>query len=273
MENMEIKNTEEEVSLIDLLAVCLRYRKLIFIGTLAVTLLAGLWLFVAPVVFKSKLQKPDTFTITYRIKTQNPPNAVMSSVAGGTNVANLASNQLNSLQFICEQNRIDPLFGANNKTGYEYNNAVNSAVKSKKFSVGKVYLGTKFDINCTVKEKEIPLLDSFVKNSLKVVNDDLEAFILPELKAMMEIKTANKDLKFPEIKLFYDRYTSFVSIEGEPFITKNIVKENRVKKLIIAFFAGFFVTIFISFIINAVNNLKKNKEATSKLSSAWNAGK
>lgn len=273
MENLENKNTEEEVSLIDLLAVCLRYRKLICIGTLAVTLLAGLWLFVAPVVFKDKLQKPDTYTVSYKIRTENPPQIVMNSVAGGNGVANIASAQMKTLQFICSQNRIVPLFGAEDKDGYEYNSAVKDAVKEFKYDIGSVYLGINFNITCTIPENKLELLSQFLNTSLSSINNELESVIMPEVKDLMDIKDSDGEFKYPEIKLFNDKHQAFVSIEGEPFITKNEVSKNRVKKLIIAFFAGFFVTIFISFIINAVNNLKKDKEATSKLSSAWNAGK
>lgn len=272
MENLENKNTEEEVSLIDLLSVCLRYRKLILIGTLAITFIAGLWLFVAPLIFKDKLQKPDTYSVTYKVKAENAPNAVMANVSGGTNVASIASSQLKNLQFICAQNRVTPLFGAEDKEGYEYNSAVKEAVKETKYDVGGVYLGTNFNVTCTIKEEDLEVLSVFLKNCLDVINADLESFIMPEVKDMMEVKDSKGEIKYPEIQIFADKHTTFLSTE-EPFITKNVVSKGRVKKLIISFFAGFFVTILISFIINAVNNLKKDKEATEKLSSAWEAGK
>ena len=58
-------NNEDEISLIDLFAVLVRYRKLVVIGTLAVALAAFAWLFVLPKFVPSLNKK--TLTISYAL--------------------------------------------------------------------------------------------------------------------------------------------------------------------------------------------------------------
>ncbi|MEE1181059.1 MAG: hypothetical protein UHY90_02305, partial [Treponema sp.] len=69
MENNEVKTAaeDEEISLIDLFSVLLRYRKFIIAFTGIVTVLAGLFLFVLPVANKNfdKKQLEYNYIIRY----------------------------------------------------------------------------------------------------------------------------------------------------------------------------------------------------------------
>ena len=70
-------NNEDEISLIDLFAVLVRYRKLVVIGTLAVALAAFSWLFVLPKFVPSLNKK--TLTISYALKTERLPASVFNA--------------------------------------------------------------------------------------------------------------------------------------------------------------------------------------------------
>lgn len=70
-------NNEDEISLIDLFAVLVRYRKLVVIGTLAVALAAFAWLFVLPKFVPSLNKK--TLTISYALKTERLPASVFNA--------------------------------------------------------------------------------------------------------------------------------------------------------------------------------------------------
>ena len=65
MENQENIKENEEISIIDLLAVLIKYRKLIIIGTIIPAVIAALWLFVAkPILKPVEIPEPETKTET-----------------------------------------------------------------------------------------------------------------------------------------------------------------------------------------------------------------
>ena len=81
------QNLDEEISLIDLFAVLLRYRKLIIIGTLVVTFLAGLYLFVLPKLLPDTDKK--TSVVVYDIAVNRLPLTVERQLPNATGNANL----------------------------------------------------------------------------------------------------------------------------------------------------------------------------------------
>ena len=65
MENIETTyNDEEEISLIDLFAVLIRFRKMIVLGTIIVTFLAGLYLFLLPKIIPAFNNKNVSVIVT-----------------------------------------------------------------------------------------------------------------------------------------------------------------------------------------------------------------
>lgn len=72
MENQENIKENEEISIIDLLAVLIKYRKLIIIGTIIPAVIAALWLFVAkPILKPVEIPEPETkveTTVVYTIQ-------------------------------------------------------------------------------------------------------------------------------------------------------------------------------------------------------------
>ena len=75
MENQENIKENEEISIIDLLAVLIKYRKLIIIGTVIPTVVAALWLFVAKPILKTvEIPEPETETkAVYTIRLTHMP--------------------------------------------------------------------------------------------------------------------------------------------------------------------------------------------------------
>ena len=58
--------------------------------------------------------------------------------------------------------------------------------------------------------------------------------------------------------------------------SKFIVREKKdslLLKIIIVWFASFFIFIFIAFLLNAIQNIKSDKEASTKIKNAWEKGK
>ena len=81
MENEKKEYAEDEISLLDLLAVLIRYRKLIVLGTGIITVLAIIWLFIVPVFFK-KLAKQNA-KVEYTIAARSIPNSIAEKLPKG----------------------------------------------------------------------------------------------------------------------------------------------------------------------------------------------
>ena len=85
MENQENIKENEEISIIDLLAVLIKYRKLIIIGTIIPAVIAALWLFVAkPILKPVEIPEPETKTethISYTVRVNYLPSVVYDSLA------------------------------------------------------------------------------------------------------------------------------------------------------------------------------------------------
>ena len=107
-------NNEDEISLIDLFAVLVRYRKLVVIGTLAVALAAFAWLFVLPKFVPSLNKK--TLTISYALKTERLPASVAFSV--NYDILLTATNYMNDVRVLADAQREFSIFADEKKSSF-----------------------------------------------------------------------------------------------------------------------------------------------------------
>ena len=75
----KIEQNEEEISLIDLLAVIIKYRKMIIFGTIAAGIIGIAAIFVMPKLFPSFDNKE--ITATYTVKVTPLPSNISSALA------------------------------------------------------------------------------------------------------------------------------------------------------------------------------------------------
>ena len=81
------ENSEDEISLLDLFAVLIRYRKLIVLGTLIVSFLAGLYLFAVPLIFKkANTQKAK---VAYTVSVRAIPLSIATKLPNGETITPL----------------------------------------------------------------------------------------------------------------------------------------------------------------------------------------
>jgi len=285
-ENKE--NAEDEISLLDLFAVLIRYRKLIIFGTLIVTVLAGLYLFVVPMVFKKA--NTQTAQVAYTVSVKAIPLSISSKLPDGSKVTPLYLATYNSqrLPFLVEQLKKNNVFTNNEMTAYEFNSFVQGLIKDKKFQINESRLGNEFDIVLVVPIENIPQATALVKNIVAEVNQNLNNYYEPLLQtlllntttslekartsttgdssAIQEVQNLNVDLQE-----FINSFDGFLTLHDEPFVIPE--GRGRTKKLIIIFFAAFFIFVFAAFCKNAIANIKADPDSNKLISDAWKAGK
>ena len=282
------QDPDEEISLIDLFAVLVRYRKLIVIGTILITFLAGLYLFVLPMLRPSSNKMVSE--VTYSATINKIPSTVERELPNGSNVIYRAvqENILNPA-FFASVYKEYPVFSTSpviDET--ELNKTVLSLIEDKKIDVKQGPLGATVEITVTVANDKLAETDALVSALISRTNENMESFLISQFEelrevtlgsiAMLEAQTLlldNSTQGLQRLLLDLEQYMAnldkFVWLEGAPFVVP--VAQGDKVKLIIVVFAAFFVTVFLAFVLNAIRNIKADPQASKILSEAWKAGK
>ena len=296
-ENINKENQEDEISLLDLFAVLIRYRKLIVFGTGIITVLTILWLFVVPVFFK-KFAKQNA-KVEYTIAARSIPTSIDEKLPNSSGEKDkkitplyLATYINNRLPVLVEAVRKHDVFSDSKTemTEYEFNTYVQGLLKSNKIKIEESPLGTDYTITLTVPINSIDEATLFVTEMIAGVDAEIQNYYLPLLNTLkqntdvsiekaMSLQTGSSDLSSlqtlqsfaTDINEFLNSFTGFVYISGKPFVVPD--GRGRIKKLVIIFLASFFVFVFIAFCKNAVANIKADPQSNKLITDAWNAGK
>ena len=291
MNNEEIKNTEEEISLIDLFAVLIKHRLLIILGTLITTVIAGLFLFVVPKIVPS--MNKTTVDVNYNVKVQPVPTVIMQKLPSTTSTPNtLAIYNMSRIQFLVEEFKNYPVYFEedNNMSAYQFNGAVQKVLSEKKYKVEASRLGGDFDIKLQIPLTKIDDATELVKDIVSKTNEDLIENYIPLINELSKITDASieKAMEYAssatdmstlqnlqnlavEIDNFDAENATYLTLNETPFVIPQA--RGRMKKLVIACFAAFFIFVFIAFLLNAIENIKADPQASKVISDAWVAGK
>ena len=286
MENCENK-VNEEITLVDLFSVFIRYRKLIILGTIILSILG---IFCFNLISKYNQNSNMTYSAEYIIPFKINKNyinglidydfandSVLKFKTIGT-VANINKefNMLN-YSFINEQfNQLD------------YNKFIYDVVENKIYDVK--LNPTKSAIVLSVKTNSIEAAEKFVKTLVDNLNKQYYDYLLPLVSNKLEVLNDIFDSR--------KQYGSFNPIINEnellkeqlglQTILKNNIeifdtvqtslvllneKDSNLKVYILIVIASFCVFVFIAFLLNAIKNIESNKFAFDKINSAWNSGK
>lgn len=284
MENLEdnYKN-EDEISLLDLLSVFVKYRKLIIWGTVVFALLVSIFLFF---LSKSSDNQDQLYSIDYNI-TVYPKMSIFSNIVS-FDIVDDTNNKLNDKKLISEINKntlvFDYDFNSSNLDVLNYNQFIFDLFNNKEYlaELSK----TKNNFLLSIKTINPENSDLFVNELINVVNNEYREFLLPLIqKRINEINLLlpqySSDEKEIKDKLLNEKIT-LTELSNENFnilqtnFSKFIVRENKdslLLKIIIVWFASFFIFIFIAFLLNAIQNIKSDKEASAKIKNAWEKGK
>ena len=283
-------NEDEEISLIDLFAVLVRYRIFIVIFTLVSAFLAAFVLFVLPLLQPKTSVKE--VTISYSVQSRNLSQPLVEN-GFPRNLGSAAKAYFSNPWLIARENKKYPIFAqkdnAEKQTDKQYNTFIQQVIKNKKLDVPKldVSLPNEFIVVLTVREEKTEMALQFFDDMMKEINMSFDEFYRPQLESLKEtteISLASikanpssliSDMQRLEslknaITLELASNEPYVSCPESPFIEDKA--QGRAKKSIIVLFAGFFVAVFLAFAHNAWVNIKADPEASKKLQDAWNAG-
>ncbi len=284
------ENAEDEISLLDLFAVLIRNRKLIFFGTAIVTFLAIIWLFVIPLVFKKSNKK--LAVVTYTVEVQNIPNIISAKLPNRDRISPLylATYNCQRQQFLVDHLKDNNIFSEAEMDPYGFNTFVQQLVKDGKIKVSSSPLGNAYDIILKINIDKVEDAGELIKSIVKDTETSIEDYYTPLLKTLEQntnnsLEKANsvvtnildmstlqnlQDL-IVELEEFQQSFTSFLTLRENPFIVPEA--RGRVKKLVIVFLAAFFVFVFAAFCKNAIANIKADPDSSKLISDAWQAGK
>lgn len=284
MENLEdnYKN-EDEISLLDLLSVFVKYRKLIIWGTVVFALLVSIFLFF---LSRDSDNQDQLYLIDYNINIY--PNMDIFKSIVSFDIIDDTNNKLNNKKLISEINKnilvFDYDFNSSNFDVLEYNQFILELFNDKEYlaELSK----TKNNFLLSIKTINPENSDLFVNELINVVNNEYREFLLPLIqKRIKEINLLlpqySSDEKEIKDKLLNEKIT-LTELSNENFnilqtnFSKFIVREKKVSlllKIIIVWFASFFIFIFVAFLLNAIQNIKSDKEASAKIKNAWEKGK
>ena len=288
-------NNEDEISLIDLFAVLVRYRKLVVIGTLAVALAAFAWLFVLPKFVPSLNKK--TLTISYALKTERLPSSVAFSV--NYDILLTATNYMNDVRVLADAQREFSIFADEKKVPSvsAYNKQIQDAIDKEKFVAKRSPIADTIAVTCKIPIEKEDFADDFIKKIAKMASDYIEADLMPEINTLEDnadmILEKYGDLSLSEkkssssssssssftnyadissdIKAFKLKHDMFVQLLDDAFVITD--PAGRTIKFIVATFAAFFIFVFTAFLLNAIENIKNDENAVSLIKKAWDEGK
>ncbi|MDO5774302.1 MAG: hypothetical protein Q4P16_08340 [Spirochaetales bacterium] len=285
-------NNEDEISLIDLFAVLIRYRKLVVIGTFAVALAAFAWLFVLPNFIPSLNKK--TLTISYALKTERLPASVASSV--NYSILSTAINYMKDVRVLADVQREFSIFADEKKASSvsAYNRQIQDAIDKEKFVVGNSPIADTIAVTLKVSMEKEEFADAFIKKIAKMASDYIEADLMPEIDTLEDnantilekygdsglsekksSASASASVNYADIsadiKSFKSKHDEFVKSLDDAFVIKD--PAGRAMKFIVVAFAAFFIFVFIAFLLNAVANIKTDPYASNIIKKAWDEGK
>ena len=287
---IEIENEEDEISLLEMFAVLIRNRKLIVFGTLIVTFLAGLYLFVLPLCFKKS--NSQSATVTYSVDVRTMPVSISAKLPNNEKISPLYLSTYNTqrLPFLVDQIKAHNIFSDVEMTDYQFNSFVQGLLKDGKIKVTSSPLGNSYDIILSISMEKIYDSTVLVKSIVASTEKSVEEYYMPLIQTLSQntnnsiekatsIATSTSDMSSiqglqdlaVEIEEFSQSFEGFLVLREEPFVVPE--GRGRVKKLLIIFLGSFVVFVVAAFIKNVVRNIKADPESNKLISDAWKEGK
>lgn len=282
---------EDEISLLDLFAVLVRYRKLIVLGTGIVTLLTILWLFILPLF--AKKSSVQNAKVTYTVRVKSIPISISERLPNSKEITPiyLATYSTQRLPFLVEKIKENNVFSdTNDMTDYEFNAYVQGLIKEKTIEIESSPLGTEYSIILKIPINSIGDGTKLVNSIISDADKEIQNYYIPLIKTLqqntevsiqkaMSLQTGASDISSlqslqefaTDLQEFIGSFDGFLSLRGEPFVVPE--GRGRVKKTVIIFLAAFFVFVFIAFLKNAIGNIKADPVSSKLIADAWKAGK
>lgn len=248
---------EDEISLLDLFLVCLKYRKLIIFGTLSCMIAFSVFFFI-----KENINPSKNISVVYTVKAKVIPPSLGSYMKKSGSLIQFARDKMNNLNFIAKANKSSYVFGGEGKSGYEYFDAVKESKEAAKFTIDGVKFDLEYEVKVDIDEELFSAYEAFLYTMLDEINKEAGNYFLSLFSDLDE------DIE-SEVNSYIMNNSPLIYIDEEP-VFLSTATEGGIKIFIIVFFASFMITIFLSFLLNAINSIKQDKEAMEKVNSALN---
>ena len=253
---------EDEISLLDLFLVCLKYRKLIIFGTLSCMIAFSVFFFI-----KENINPSKSISVVYTVKAKVIPPSLGSYMKKSGSLIQFARDKMNNLNFIAKANKSSYVFGGEGKSGYEYFDAVKESKEAAKFTIDGVKFDLEYEVKVDIDEELFSAYEAFLHTMLDEINKEAGNYFLSLFSDSL-FSNVDEDIE-SEVNSYIINNSPLIYIDEEPVFISTAT-EGRIKIFIIVFFASFMITIFLSFLLNAINSIKQDKEAMEKVNSALN---
>ena len=253
---------EDEISLLDLFLVCLKYRKLIIFGTLSCMIAFSVFFFI-----KENINPSKNISVVYTVKAKVIPPSLGSYMKKSGSLIQFARDKMNNLNFIAKANKSSYVFGGEGKSGYEYFDAVKESKEAAKFTIDGVKFDLEYEVKVDIDEELFSAYEVFLHTMLDEINKEAGNYFLSLFSDSL-LSNVNEDIE-SEVNSYIINNSPLIYIDEEPVFISTAT-EGGIKIFIIVFFASFMITIFLSFLLNAINSIKQDKEAMEKVNSALN---
>jgi capsular polysaccharide biosynthesis protein len=302
MENTPELQKDDEISLLDLFALLLRYRKLVICITLISVVLAVAGYFFYPSYQYKNAVKKGSFQARalFTIKQQALPFVTVSLERiisdEGIILDSMKDSGMDTFQGLSlsdETERSKILFLLNELIEDTKNNIL-IIVSSLKYKTGTTSASNIQGDNAVVvlfRNKNLELVKSFIQSLFTRSNEKIVNYLRSDLEAIVQNYERLKDIsggsqaaqqflaenfaQYTFLKNVLDGEETLLVQIGETVITDEVsqytlttLKNSYKIKGVIVVFAGLFIACFIVFLLNAVDNIKKDEEAMKKIRGA-----
>lgn len=292
----EKKSWNDEISLIDLLAVLLRRRRLILVCTLIALIMGTAAVLILP---ERKYQKSIENRTYEAIINCRPSSGVLNLYEQeelDQLILLVLTNPVNILEALKKAqieriadikiNGID-----DSELIYAIDQRLVRNLDKEGNEISPIYTSYKVrgSYKVSLKLKEDDKAKQFLINMVDMANDHLTRIILPEAEAEMRTFENISSIEYPRqvieenLQSAYERYTSavrffsgeeeaLIPIQGPfvliPEIELEDIREGILTKTIIAVVGVFFVSVLLAFFIHWVENVRKDPESMAKIHEA-----
>lgn len=279
MENYENK-VDDEISLLDLFSVLIKFRKVIIFTTLLLTVVISCFVY-----FVSNKNKEDSYSYTIEYTVPITNNEYLNKMLNYEIATDLLMKG-SSLYTIADLNKEFQIFKFDFTNPDLDENDYNSFIKKQQTEKNITFsLNTnKTAINIVIKTKNRENVSPFIKSLIDRINQIYEIMLQPLVENRLETLSHLIDSDVPN----FDK-TEVVN----EFMYLDVLKKNTISVVdsnpssfifresdgygliiyIVIFMASFFISIFLAFILNTIKNIKADEVAYSKIKSAWESGK
>ena len=216
----KIEQNEEEISLIDLLAVIIKYRKMIIFGTIAAGIIGIAAIFVMPKLFPSFDNKE--ITATYTVKVTPLPSNISSALAAlgiNNNFENVLTSSFINLPFIASEYKKFPFTKKSfTSDGFFSNSIVEEIVKSKKLQIVPAGITNYYDVILRMPIEKLDTGTDFVKEIVSIDNES----VLTVLAETIPLLESNTKESLDKIEKSTARVNDFYTIQNLRDLLKDI---------------------------------------------------